>query len=573
VSTKARERILFVFIDEDPGNLYQIKQWRQTLNRLNKEFAIGILYRSKLVEDVLADSELTLYKFKSERELIQVLDYLKPKVLLYPNQNVRNFFPLRFREAIHVFVSHGESDKAYMYQNTIKRYDLYFGAGQAAKKRIANNVWNYDVDKRIKLIGRPQLNDVNPLPYSPKLKHDYRWKILYAPTWEGVTRATRYSSIVSHANQMVHEFNKASDCMLAYRPHPLTGSREVKFKEANREIIDYIKNSSSVFFDDSDFGWHLNYFDLLITDVSAVAYDWIATGKPILITLPEDREAKVQASPILETVRTLNLKEVPDIIKIVEESILNSRESTSKIGNLRAQYFREPVAKSDIFIKEALDEALSLQSELSSSSEENQLVAFYRFSLKRLIMRYCNIVAKLMLIKVHSRNLKRELERKGSNESIYVFFSDPFDKQFKSRLIRVIGNNTGGELVTVITNQMSSSSTLYFSKQYRKWKRKGLLRVLTINGPADCERVLSKLRPKNTIYLKHHHLNHMLLRLNGTNHILMEPELDTGVQIDHSIVVYDEIISLSENVISEINMLHQISKPKLKMKFKNHESA
>ena len=38
--------------------------------------------------------------------------------------------------------------------------------------------------------------------------------------------------------------------------------------------------------DSGGYGWQWDFADACITDVSAVAYDWLATGKPLLITEP-----------------------------------------------------------------------------------------------------------------------------------------------------------------------------------------------------------------------------------------------------------------------------------------------
>ena len=38
--------------------------------------------------------------------------------------------------------------------------------------------------------------------------------------------------------------------------------------------------------DREGYGWQWDFADACITDISAVAYDWLATGKPLVITEP-----------------------------------------------------------------------------------------------------------------------------------------------------------------------------------------------------------------------------------------------------------------------------------------------
>ena len=44
---------------------------------------------------------------------------------------------------------------------------------------------------------------------------------------------------------------------------------------------------------DGPFGWQVDACDVCVTDVSAVAYDWLATGKPLLLTRPSEPRAEL----------------------------------------------------------------------------------------------------------------------------------------------------------------------------------------------------------------------------------------------------------------------------------------
>ena len=85
--------------------------------------------------------------------------------------------------------------------------------------------------------------------------------------------------------------------------------------------------------------------------------------------------------------------------------------------------------------------------------------------------------------------------------------------------------------------------------------------MVPVANATDCEAVVAKLKPVKAWYLKHHPLNHMLLRLNGLEHGLYRPDLDPLFVPDHSLITYDEIAGASNSTSEYINMLLEFSRP------------
>src|SRR5690606_2395449 len=122
------------------------------------------------------------------------------RLVLYVNQNTRNFQMFRYSRRWHVFINHGESDKMYMSTNQYKAYDYAFIAGQAARDRLERVLWDYDLGRRAIEIGRPQADHYSgTLPYTP----DERTVVLYAPTWEGDRPSAHYGSNATHGEALV----------------------------------------------------------------------------------------------------------------------------------------------------------------------------------------------------------------------------------------------------------------------------------------------------------------------------------------------------------------------------------
>ncbi|MEZ5190928.1 MAG: hypothetical protein R2717_08920 [Schumannella sp.] len=72
-------------------------------------------------------------------------------------------------------------------------------------------------------------------------------------------------------------------------PPPRSGVIDAAYRDANRRIIDAIAaanrrdpSAQHVFDDGPALGWQLAAADVAITDISAMIYDRLATGKPPL---------------------------------------------------------------------------------------------------------------------------------------------------------------------------------------------------------------------------------------------------------------------------------------------------
>ncbi len=558
----------FVFIDYQDHNLYQLRQWLQPLERLQKNFSVGVFYTSPFVTKELQGSSIEGIYFEGQNELTDRLYEFSPKVLLYPNQNVRNFYPLRYSEAIHVFTSHGESDKAYMSQNTIKRYDLYFAAGQAARDRIESKVSMYDADNRIAEIGRPQSLDNYSLPVdfvqSPKRK------VLYAPTWEGVTKATKYTSIVSHGQAIVQALVDSGQYQVTYRPHPLSGSRDVGVRSANEAIKKIIRQSSrtsdaSHYIDESPFGWQLGYHDLMISDISAIAYDWLSTGNPILLTKPVEKKAVVEEFPLVEKLYSITTSDLDGVENLVAEEFKQESHHKRISAELNAYYFRQPTSQSDEHFAKAIQFAIELRERKLATQPFPRISSFESRGAKLGILRYPNFAIREALRITGSWSTAKQLAKLETTEELFVHLSDPFNGKsvIPSAEAALRSHKSGAKLVFVL-NQVTTYLAIRKLLKRREFKMiSDEVVLIPVANATDCEEVIHKLRPTSARYLKHHPLNHMLLRLNGFDHVLWKPDLDPLFVPDHSVVTYDEIFEPSAGTQEFVGMLLDLSRPRI----------
>lgn len=315
-----------VYFSDDPVNLYQIRQWYAPLVELAKVHPVVVLSRSPETTHLLLDECPLPVLWAPEIATIEtfVADH-DLGLVLYVNQNLRNFQMMRFAGPAHVFVSHGESDKSYMASNQLKAYDRVFVAGRAAIDRIGGALFEFDVKTRAVAIGRPQTDGVFVTPHLPE---DGRTTVLYAPTWEGDRPSMRYGSVSSHGTALVRALLADDRVRLVYRPHPRSGSFDPSYVRDSEGIIALMVSANRAdpaarhLVDlDTVFGWHLARLDACISDISAVALDWASTGKPLVLTTPADPLVDVEPTRLSVVVPSISTAECDAIVSVLDEVI------------------------------------------------------------------------------------------------------------------------------------------------------------------------------------------------------------------------------------------------------------
>lgn len=332
-----------VYFADGPVNLYQVRQWYAPLAALAAEYPVAIVTRSPSATLALLDeapvpvvycrSVLDLERFVAQQEL---------RMVLYVNQNMKNFQMFRYGRMWHVFINHGESDKMYMTTNQFKAYDYALVAGQAAIDRLGRKLWDFDVARRAIPIGRPQADHfVGDLPYPD----DERTVILYAPTWEGDRPAAAYGSIASHGVALAAAVLASPRHRLVYRPHPRSGVLSRPYREAHEQIVAAIAAANAadpgaahVYDDGPSLGWQLAAADVAVTDISAMVYDRLATGKPILVARPESPEADVDETGFLGAVDWLRAEDAGDILARADRA-LDDPGARAELAHWSEHYF------------------------------------------------------------------------------------------------------------------------------------------------------------------------------------------------------------------------------------------
>ncbi|HCS62125.1 MAG TPA: hypothetical protein DIW46_12155 [Microbacterium sp.] len=332
-----------VYFADGPVNMYQMRQWYRPLAGLNEKWPVVVLARNAGgAEAIIAEGGPTVAFVPTVRDLERFIRNQDIRIVLYVNQNTRNFQMFRYGRRWHVFINHGESDKMYMTTNQYKAYDYALVAGQAARDRLSRTLWDFNLDSRTIEIGRPQADHFSgALPYTP----DERVVVLYAPTWEGDRPSAHYGSIATHGEALAAALLNSASHRLIYRPHPRSGVVDDAYGAAHRRIVAAIRAANDAdptahhFYDDGpEMGWQIAAADVAIVDISAMVYDRLATGKPLMISRPVDERASVDTGGYLSDCEWLTADAAVHIVREVER-VRADEEAIKKLSIWVRHYF------------------------------------------------------------------------------------------------------------------------------------------------------------------------------------------------------------------------------------------
>ena len=275
------------------------------------------------------------------------------RAVFYVNQATSNFQSLRYPEPAHVHLSHGESEKISMISNQLKGYDFVFTAGQAARDRIKQTLYGLG-DDRMFDVGRPQLDRPRTVPpewEDFKAEHPDGKAVFYAPTWEGDSPSMAYGTIAFNGEAIVKSLLEAGYRVI-FRPHPRTGVMNPEFEDALEAVEEIVEADPRGFRDRSpDVSWQLDEADIAVVEMTSVAFDWLSSGKPLVMVQPHDPDAEVLEGGLLDRCPTVEPGQRDQIVDLIDQAV--SRDGS--VDDLAQLYLGEtvPGAQTARFIRAA----------------------------------------------------------------------------------------------------------------------------------------------------------------------------------------------------------------------------
>lgn len=218
------------------------------------------------------------------------------KTIFYPSSTGNNIHLVRFNHLHHVFIGHGDSDKASSAHKALRLYDEVWTAGQGHIDRFENSNFDTAHIKFVK-VGRPNLRNILTASQEYWQKR-MDFKVLYLPTWEGVIEETNYSS-TSFSGQIIRNIQQLLNAPMMIKYHPLTGGRDTKLKNINEMTKDVISRgalNATVLDASVEVSSVIPSNNIFICDISGVITECLAANAPIFVYIPKDKEIKVANS-------------------------------------------------------------------------------------------------------------------------------------------------------------------------------------------------------------------------------------------------------------------------------------
>jgi hypothetical protein len=349
-----------VFFATGTENFYQFEQWRLPLEHLALQRSVFVIVdRPDTGDLVLNTSSLPVAFARGSGALEELVAERDVRIVLYLNQIEANFRMLRFASPVHVQIGHGESDKGGSVSNQHKAYDLTFVGGDAGRDRLAQALRGFDATERTLAVGRPQLD--HSYPGAPPWPRERGLRIWYAPTWEGDRPSIAYGSLASHGVAIIEALLADPSVRVIYRPHPRTGYASSTHRAADKAIRTLLaKEGDRHLVDRKGYGWQWEFADACVTDISAVAYDWLATGKPLVITEPAPTAYR-PPSPLLDSVPLLHATEASEVLAKIR-ALQGDFDASNQLRGLAYHYFGDVSAQqSTKRFEDAIERAYQIQ--------------------------------------------------------------------------------------------------------------------------------------------------------------------------------------------------------------------
>jgi hypothetical protein len=349
-----------VFFATGPENFYQFEQWRLPLEHLATQRPVFVIVdRPDTGDLVLGTSSLPVAFARGSAALERLVAERDVRVVLYLNQLEANFRMLRFASPVHIQIGHGESDKDSSISNQHKAYDLVFVGGDAGRDRLGQALRGFDANERTLLVGRPQLDYT--YQGAPSWPRDSGMRVWYAPTWAGDRPSIAYGSLASHGVAIIEALLADPSIRVIYRPHPRTRYTTREHRDADKAVCTLLARTGDRHLVDRDgYGWQWDFADACITDVSAVAYDWLATGKPLVITEPAP-SAYRPISPLLDTLPLLGVAEAGEVLSKIR-ALQGDSAAGEQLRDLAYHYFGDVSAQqSTKRFEDAIEHAYQIQ--------------------------------------------------------------------------------------------------------------------------------------------------------------------------------------------------------------------
>ncbi|HZE37630.1 MAG TPA: CDP-glycerol glycerophosphotransferase family protein [Stackebrandtia sp.] len=267
-----------------PGSEYQLRLWLPYFDRIGDNYVIVL--RDKQFLAAFADATDAPIVMAPSITAMEGLLVDSIGAVFYVNNSMHNSQCVRFAHLTHIQLMHGDSDKPASYNPISAMYDRIFVAGQAGIDRYHNH--GIDIPaSRFRVVGHPQVAAVDVGERAGATET----VALYAPTWTGLSSDANFCSLPIARDVCAALIDRGVTVIV--RPHPYTrrnpaAARQLDAVErllaadaerSGRKHLWGKTTSQQMSLVDC-----INAADVMVTDASGAASDWLYSEKPFAVT-------------------------------------------------------------------------------------------------------------------------------------------------------------------------------------------------------------------------------------------------------------------------------------------------
>lgn len=255
--------------------------------------------------------------------------------VLYVSNTGNTVHFLRLNHLRHVFVGHGDSEKAASCHKFFRAYDEVWTAGLAHIDRFKNSGLDFS-SIRFRIVGRPTMRGLLSLKTDGS-----SGKFLYLPTWEGFQADQEYTSL-AEAGTFIPDLVKLCGRHAVIKLHPLTGKRNpalLDVEQSLRESSAHPEGGIQVVERNKPVTDTMADSDFLVADISSVVSDYLTLGRPIFLHVLEDDSLRRSTSSMPPEAYCYTFSKPSALLELVDRVILKGDDYLRENRERARQYF------------------------------------------------------------------------------------------------------------------------------------------------------------------------------------------------------------------------------------------
>ncbi|MED8724279.1 CDP-glycerol glycerophosphotransferase family protein, partial [Escherichia marmotae] len=309
---------------------YQIDMWVDVFMSSGEPFAILTRNIELYQWAIRKYPYLNITYARRPVDVDTVLNNLPWLYAIYYTSNTGNLIhTLKHNKFKHIFLGHGDSDKAASAHKFFRVYDEIWVAGQAHIDRFKKANLEIRHLQFIK-VGRPNLKKIikDAMREFSCKNESKNNTIVYLPTWEGVYEENNYSS-ARLSPVFLSKISQKTNSKIVAKFHPLTGTRDRSMSQLYTALNDaFVDCPYMLTVTDSSYSIPKLVMegDFFICDISAVVSECISSLRPIFVYVPRDRNITMSSSSLNYEDYTYTFSTIEQLIELIDDVIINGKD-------------------------------------------------------------------------------------------------------------------------------------------------------------------------------------------------------------------------------------------------------